>query len=459
MKRENLSIILDARRSLRGDAEVIAQRQRARLAEIVTFARTHSPYYREHYQRLPDRVEEPALLPVTDKKRLMARFDEWCTDRDVTLAKARAFAENLDLIGERFLDRYILATTSGTTGTPGIFIMDERSSAVTNAMMLRMLGAWLGFGDVCKIILRGGRLAMNAALTSHSATSVAAARMRKSPSRRKRLRTFSVQTDLREMVEELNRFQPAVLAPYASVAKLLGAEREAGRLNIAPSLIVCAAEGLAPDDYGRIARAFNTKVGNSYAATECPFLSYSCEHGWLHVNTDWVVLEPVDADYQPVPPGEQSHTVLISNLANRVQPVLRYDLGDSIVVRLDPCPCGNPLPAIRVQGRAAEVLTFSTKTGQRIDIPPLALEVDHVPGVERFQIVQHKPEGLRVRLQVATGAESERVWQAVRSELAHLLAAKHLDHVSVERADEPPRQSRGGKFRTVIPLGAVTENE
>lgn len=91
--------------------------------------------------------------------------------------------------------------------------------------------------------------------------------------------------------------------------------------------------------------------------------------GWLHVNVDWVVFEPVDADYRPVAPGEQSHTVLISNLANRVQPILRYDLGDSVLERPDPCPCGNPFPAIRVQGRSADVLTFRSPAGEKVRLP------------------------------------------------------------------------------------------
>lgn len=56
------------------------------------------------------------------------------------------------------------------------------------------------------------------------------------------------------------------------------------------------------------------------------------------------MLEPVDADYRPTPVGERSHTVLISNLANRVQPVLRYDLGDSVLQRSDPCPAATRCP-------------------------------------------------------------------------------------------------------------------
>ena len=115
-------------------------------------------------------------------------------------------------------------------------------------------------------------------------------------------------------------------------------------------------------------------------------------------------------------------------------------------------PCGNPLPAIRVQGRSADVLTFSKADGGRVSIPPLALEVDQVPEVELPQIVQTTPTNLRVRLRPASGADPERVWQAVRSEITRLLAAHKLDRVTVERAEEPPKQSPGGKYRTIIPL-------
>ncbi|MEU6040505.1 hypothetical protein ABZ801_34380 [Actinomadura sp. NPDC047616] len=94
-----------------------------------------------------------------------------------------------------------------------------------------------------------------------------------------------------------------------------------------------SAEGLPLPEYARIAAALNTKVRTSYAANECPFLSYGCEQGWMHLNADWAILEPVDEQYRPVPPGRPSHTVLLTNLANRLQPILRYDLGDAVQQR------------------------------------------------------------------------------------------------------------------------------
>ena len=449
-----LWLVRDVRRARKHGLAAVTQRQRARFIELVAFARANSPYYRELYRDLPDQVADPTLLPVTSKKQLMARFDDWVTDRAVTMAQVQPFVDNPNLIGERFLNKYTVATTSGTTGTRGIFLLDDRSLAVTNALALRMLGAWLDAGDIVKILLGRGRMAMVMATGGHFASTVAAARLRKSPLRRRLIRTFSAQTPLPELVDRLNRVRPVVLAPYASTGALLASEQEAGRLRINPVLVVLSAEGLPLPEYDRIARAFGATVGHSYAATECPFLSYSCAHNWLHVNSDWVLFEPVDADYRPTPPGEQSHTVLVSNLANRLQPILRYDLGDSILERPDPCPCGNPLPAIRVQGRAADVLTFSTADGEQVAIPPLAfgLVLDRTPGIELSQIVQTTPTSLRVRLRTDASADSDRVWQAVHEQISRLLAEHKLDHVTVERALEPPEQSPGGKYREIIPL-------
>ena len=382
----------------------------------------------------------------------MARFDDWATDRAVTIGKASAFVNNPQLVGERLLGRYTVVTTSGTTGTRGIFLLDDHSFTVTSAIAFRMLSSWLTPADVFKLLAGGGRMAMVNAMGGHFASAVAATRLRRR--RGKRIGVFPVDMHISEMVAQLNRFRPAILASYASMGALLTSEQEAGRLCINPVLVVLSAEGLPASEYDRITEVFKAKVRDSYAATECPFLSYRCAHGWLHVNSDWVVLEPVDANYQPVPPGQQSHTVLISNLANRVQPILRYDLGDSVLQRPDPCPCGNPLPAIRVQGRAADVLTFHTERGDLVHIAPLAFGtlIDRISGVELFQIVQRTPTQLSVRLKIAAGADPEHTWHAAHTELMRLLATNKLDHVTIERADELPEQSPGGKFRTVVPL-------
>lgn len=455
MNEHTLWLLRDTHKARKQGASAIMQRQRTRFAEMVSFARTHSLYYRKQYQDLPEKVEDPRLLPVVRKQELMTRFDDWVTDRDVKIEQVRAFVNNPDLIGERYLGKYLLATTSGTTGNRGIFLMDDRAIAVNLSLTLPMMGRWLSVSDVIRLLAGGGRMAVVVATGGHFLVAAGATRIRKAnPLLRSAIQFFSVHLPLLELVAQLNQFRPAIVIGYGSVIQMLADEQAAGCLHIHPVLLEPAGETLAASEYDRLARLFHANVRDVYGATECPFLSSKCTHGWYHANLDWVVIEPVDANYQPLPPGEWSHTVLISNLANRVQPILRYDLGDSILVRPDPCPCGSPLPAIRVQGRAADVLTFPTEGGNQVSIAPLAFAtlVDRTPGIELFQIVQTAPTNLRVRLKTATGSDPDRVWEAIHAEIAHLLASSQLEHVTLEHAEEAPEQSPGGKYRRVLPL-------
>ncbi len=431
----------------------MVERQRTRLAALIAHARTRSPFYRELYRGVPAETSELAALPVTGKRELMAAFDDWVTDPAVTLKAARAFTADPAAIGHPFLDRYTLTTTSGTTGHHGIFLQDAHAAAVIPAMLARMLAHWLTVRDAAKIAAGGGRTALVVPEGGHFASTVAAERLRG----RSRTAVLSVHRPLAELVEALNAFRPALLAPYATIGALLADEAEAGRLRIDPTLVTLSAEGLPVPEYERISRALGAKVCTSYAANECPFLSYGCRERWLHVNADWAVLEPVDERHRPVPPGEASHTVLLTNLANRVQPILRYDLGDAVTVRPDPCPCGSPGPALRVQGRAADTLAFHGPDGTSVTLAPLPLStlLEAVPGLELFQIVQTGPARLRLRMRAALGADPDTVWRTAEVRLRELLTRHRLETVQIEHATEAPRYSAGGKVRTIIPTDQI----
>jgi len=165
-----------------------------------------------------------------------------------------------------------------------------------------------------------------------------------------------------------------------------------------------------------------------------------------------MILEPVDRSYQPTPPGEISHTVLLTNLANRVQPILRYDLGDRVLVSPERCPCGSRLPAIRVEGRTDEILAFSTPGGGtlRLSPRPVVSTINKAPGVHRFQVIQTGPARLVVRLQAVTPGDEGAVWPGVRERLQAYLRHQGLPDVVVERALEPPAlDPLSGKFRQV----------
>jgi phenylacetate-CoA ligase len=108
--------------------------------------------------------------------------------------------------------------------------------------------------------------------------------------------------------------------------------------------------------------------------------------------------------------GQLSHTVLLTNFANHVQPLIRYDPGDSITLKPDPCLCGSRLPAIRVEGRKSDLLRFEAADGRgrTVTVPPLAIGtvVEETPGVQRALVIKAGSSALRVRLEAAEGRDA-----------------------------------------------------
>ena len=431
-------------------APAIAAAQAQRMAERLAHARAHSPYYRRAWRDLPRGRLALADVPVTTKGELMAAFDEWPTDRAVSWREVEPFIANRGHIGARFHDRYLIWTSSGTTGTPGVFLQDATALAVYDALVSVQVVA-TAFADPAAASRRG-RAALITADGDHFAAITAWRRQ----ARRKPwldMTNFSVTAPLPAIVQGLNRYDPAFVASYPTVLTLLAEEQNAGRLHVQLAGAWAGGEALSPTAKTLIEDAFGCPVHNEYGASECLSIGYACSHGAMHVNADWVVVEPVDQHYRPAPPGELSHTVLLTNLANSVQPIIRYDLGDRARQRVGPCPCGNPLPAMELEGRAGDILVLRTRDGSVVKLPPLAIAtvVEDEAHIYRFQIVQGAADALLLRI---ADADRPRGASALRA-LRDYLDMQGLPDVTVRIDDQAPREARDGKMRQVIALRAT----
>ena len=429
----------------------IAAARATRTASLIAFAREHSAYYRAAWSGLPQGPLALAQLPAVTKAELMRSFDAWVSDPAVDLEGVEAFLADRSHIGERYLDRYVVWKSSGSTGEPGIFVQDEPALATYDALIAIQLSAGRLVGPYAwGLLARGGRAALIAATGDHFA-SIASWRRVCRGSPWPNARAFSILDPLPRIVGGLNDYRPAFVASYPTMLALLAQEQAAGRLRLQPACLWSGGEYLAPATAAAIERAFGCPLVNEYGASECMSIAFGCREGALHVNEDWVVLEPVDRNFQPVPPGETSHTVLLTNLANRVQPVIRYDLGDSVLVAPEPCPCGSPLQAIRAQGRQDDVVTLTTAGGVAVSLVPLALTtvVEEAADVHRFQIVARPPYRLALRLE--HGEARRAAWHAAARALSRYLAAQSLGNVEITLDPQPPaRDPRSGKLREVI---------
>jgi phenylacetate-coenzyme A ligase PaaK-like adenylate-forming protein len=427
--------------------------RRKRFNALVRFARTRSRLYRDAYGEVPESELDPAQLPVMTRHALMSRFDDWVTDRAITLAGVEAFLADRTHIGEPYLDRYVIWKSSGTTGEPGIYVQDDDALGTYQGLIALQLAAPPFVGRCAwGAIAKGGRAALIAATGDHFASIASWERVcRASPWIN--ARGFSVLQPLPGLVAELNAYQPAFLASYPTMLSLLGDELKAGRLRIAPELVWSGGEYLSAAAAGAIERSFCCPVINEYGASECMSIAVGCREGWMHVNADWVVLEPVDAEYRPVPSGEPSATVLVTNLANRVQPVIRYDLGDSVIANPETCHCGNPLPAILVEGRRDDVVSLCAPDGHRVRLLPLALTtvIEDAVLAHRFQLVQTGADQLCLRLDFEEGPAKRAAWHAASKALRSYLDSQSLPNVGLAiDARGPVSDAPSGKLREVI---------
>ncbi len=448
-------LTFDLVRAQREGSAGLVRRQRSRLGALTEHAAARSRFYQRHYRGIPhDHVELRDLPPVT-KPELMDAFDDWVTDSRLTRDGLERFVADPALLGVPFLGEYFVCTSSGTTGEPGLFVYDRTAVNVLRAMVVARVDlGWLAPRDWLRLAARRFRWAAVVGTGGHFAGAawIESERYR-SRWRTRSYRLFSVQRPLAELAAALADFDPAIITAYPSALQQLGELQAAGGLHLRPVLVETAGESTSPDARAGMAAAFGCRIHDAYATSECQWVALDCDHGWLHVNADWVILEPVDADYRPTPAGERSHTVLVTNLANRVQPVIRYDLGDSVVAGPDPCPCGNPLPTFRVAGRRDDVLCLHRADGQVVRILPLAIGcvVDETAGVHRSQLLQTDSTTIRVRVEPEADIAVEQVWSRVTGNLHAFLAAQGLENVALVRAGELPQTDRpSGKFRQVI---------
>jgi phenylacetate-CoA ligase len=434
--------------------DAVHERQNRRLAEIVQFARQHSRFYQKHYAGLPLTTRGLADLPPVDREALMSSFDDWVTDDSVTRSRIDEFLREPECVGHPYARQYSIWTSSGTTGIPGVYLHDNDALAVYDALQtVRFWRAWGAENPPRALLGPRLRYAMVAATGGHFAGASSIERLRLlNPLLADNVKVFSVQTPIAELVEKLNEYQPAYLASYPTTMEVLANEQRAGRLNLRLAAIWTGGECLSPSVSTEIESAFHCGVLEEYGSSEFMSIGSGCKHNWLHVNADWVILEPVDANYQPVPPGQTSHTVLLTNLANRIQPLIRYDLGDSVVVRPDRCECGNFLPAVRVEGRRDAILHFQGKTGGTVQVLPLALTtvVEEGAGVHRFQLIQDGPDSLCLRLDMRPGDDGRSMRTRVEGCVRSFLSSHGLPDVVLKYDPQPPLADvPSGKFRQV----------
>ncbi|MCC7210146.1 MAG: phenylacetate--CoA ligase family protein [Anaerolineae bacterium] len=407
--------------------------QNEALTKLRASAYAHSPFYREFHRGM---YHAPLNeLPVLTKRTMMDNFDELVTDRSIHLADIREHRNTAP--DSRYLGHYWVNATSGSTGSPGIFLYDGREWAIVLASFARSY-EWAGL----RLNLAHRRkIAVISSTTPWHMSYVVGTTLQSPWVSTLRL---AATEPLERIVDQLNEWQPEVLVAYASMARVLAVEQMERRLEVSPKVVFTSSEVLTDEARRLIEAVWGKRLFNQYAATETAGIAAECEHHVaLHLFEDLILVENVDEHNRPVPPGVYGDKVLITTLFNYTQPLIRYELGDSIRLAEGICACGRPFALVDgIQGRVEDTLTFLAADGQTKAIHPNVFHqvMDTVP-LREWQIIQ-RDDGLHV---LASGLEpgepTSALHDAISSALTEQLNAAPA--IRIHPVDAIPRTANG----------------
>jgi len=429
--------------------------QRERLLAMVRHAAANSPYYRERFAgiELSDDLDLTAL-PTLDKATMLEHFDDLVTDRRLTLAGVEAHLAELGRAAPhtdpRLFGEYRAVASGGSSGKRGVFVYGREDWTELLAGMARLNRSYVGPAPrlprrrVTTVWAEGDTHISGRALRSLDAGLT--------PFRQQRL---DARMPLWELVEALNAFRPEALNAYASTAALLAERQLAGALNISPSVVMTIAEVLSQEMRQRIVAAWGTAPFNGYGSSETgPATAVECDrHAGLHVFEDLVQIEVVDDEHRPVRAGEPGSRLLVTNLFNRAQPLIRYELNDLVTVSPDSCPCGRPFPLLEsVDGRSDDLLELPARSGGVVSVHPLVLRspLSTIGALSEYRIIHGRGE-LRVEAVLNGAGDRRRTCREIEARLAEALAESgaQAPSIRIESVAEIPRHPHSGKKKTI----------
>ncbi|MCI5056440.1 MAG: hypothetical protein MRY83_10055 [Flavobacteriales bacterium] len=323
----------------RSSKSLNAHRKR-RLSRLLQWLNQNSQFY-TRYKSLHE-------FPVIEKKDLMENFDDINTasiSREEALNVARRAEKTRDF--SPMIGNITVGLSSGTSGNVGIFLVSARERAKWVAeIILRVIGFSLKTRKVAFFLRADSNLyqSVNSKLL--------------------RFKFFDLSQNMKELLQQLEEFQPDILVAQPSVLNRIADECLAKKIMINPSKILSVAEVLEEDIEKKLTNTWNQRIHQVYQCTE-GFLGQTCSEGTFHLNEDLIHIERdwLDAEKTRFHP-------IITDTFRRTLPIVRYRLNDILHIKNERCSCGSPLGAIKkIEGRADDCFTFESNTQKIVILP------------------------------------------------------------------------------------------
>ncbi|MGH2557587.1 MAG: phenylacetate--CoA ligase family protein [Thermomicrobiales bacterium] len=424
----------------------------ARLRDLIRIARERSSWHRERLGHLildDFGADDLSRIPVMTKHDLMANFDQIVTDPRVTLNAIESHL--VHLIADNYLfDRFHPVASGGSSGQRGVFVYDWESWADCYLSCLRYVIRLQGPASTQRPMRLGAIAAEHATHMSSALPQTFSDPAVLAPIR------IPITLPLPRIVARLNEANPDGLIAYASILPELAHEASSGRLRIAPRSIIAVSEPLLPEIRAVAEETWGVPVMNWWASSEAGGMGIACGRGrGMHLSDDLIIVEPVDAEGRPVPPGVRSDKIYLTNLYNPLLPLIRFEITDQITLIPgdDPCPCGSAHRRLEdVHGRLDDLFLYP---GVGAVHPHLfRSRLGRERNIVEYQVRQ-TARGAAIAIRTHGEVDTSRLGAAIAADLSRL--GLWDPAIAVDAVDHLERQATG-KLKRFLPLAATAAN-
>ncbi|MDH5691592.1 MAG: AMP-binding protein [Gammaproteobacteria bacterium] len=335
------------------------------------------------------------------------------------------------------LKRY---NTGGSTGEPLVFYMGKDRVSHDVASKWRATRWWdVDIGDK-ELVIWGSPVELGAQDRVRM--------LRDKIVRSELISAFDIShSNVKKLIDHLVRFRPKMVFGYPSSISLIAisAEKQGIKLDkLGIKVVFVTSEKLYDHQRETIERVFACPVANGYGGRDAGFIAHQCPQGNMHITAEDIIVEIVDEQGRILPAGKAGE-IVVTNMATREFPFVRYKIGDIGILSDESCACGRGLPILAdVQGRSTDFIV--TPDGRVMHGLALIYVLRDIPAVLNFKIVQEAKDRIEIKMQVSP-EYNEDTRKKILTELTQRLGADV--NIRLEIVDKVEKE-KSGKFRYVV---------
>ena len=406
-------------------AEQLTVLQVSRLKQFLTDVGQHVPYYQQLFKRTgfnPESIsslEDLRQLPLTGKPLI------------------REYSKQLKADDAQGLSKF---NTGGSSGEPLIFYIGNKRVSHDVAAKWRATRWWgVDIGDVEAVIWGspielGGqdkiKLIRDKFLRTHL------------------IPAFEMSTaKIDGFIQQIKALKPKMLFGYPSALAHIATHAETtGQVlnDLGIKVAFVTSERLYDHQRTKIEQVFACPVANGYGGRDAGFIAHQCPAGNMHITAEDIIVEIVDNNGQCLPYGEAGE-IVVTHLATRDFPFIRYQTGDVGVLSNQVCSCGRGLPLLKeIQGRTTDFIV--AQDGTVLHGLALIYILRGIEGIESFKITQHSLDETTVQI-VKNQQYIQESENRIQREFKQRLGGKV--NIDIEYIESIAKE-KSGKFRYVV---------